>query len=280
MSVLRRLVACAAIGAVIAGCSQNPAQPAANPATPTPPAPRETTRAEAKRFAEIDAEKKVERSRIHTELAGGYLERGNLAVALQEANEALKGNPEYAPAYGVLGLIYMQLRDEEKAEASFRRGLKVAPDDPDLNNNYGFYLCTRKREKEGIERFLIAVKNPLYKTPDRAWTNAGRCSLQRNDTAAAEDFFKTALRLNPVQLESLYNLGTINYNRGNLVEAKTYVTQLVRVMTPPNAEALWLGLRVERKLGDRNAEASYAAQLRRSYPEARETLLMQAGRYE
>jgi type IV pilus assembly protein PilF len=43
---------------------------------------------------------------------------------------------------------------------------------------------------------------------------------------------------------------------------------------------LWLWLRVERKLGDRNAEASYAAQLRRSFPDSKEASALLAGRYE
>jgi len=271
-----RLSATLAVAALVTGCSQNP--PAAAPAAAKPQ--RETVKMDAKRLAELDADKRRDRSRIHTELAAGYLELGNFGVALEEAGEALKGNPDYAPAYGVYGLIYMQLRDDEKADASFRRALRIAPDDPEINNNYGFYLCVRKREKEGLERLLAAAKNPLYKTPERAWANAGSCALQRGETAAAEDHFKNALRLNPGQIEALFNLASIEYGRGNTIEAKRYMTQLVRRVNNPNAQVLWLGLRIERKLGDRNSEASYGAQLRRSFPDSREALLMQAGRFE
>ena len=45
-------------------------------------------------------------------------------------------------------------------------------------------------------------------------------------------------------------------------------------------EVLWLWLRVERKLGDRNAEASYAAQLPQSFPNSKEASALLAGRYE
>jgi type IV pilus assembly protein PilF len=37
-----------------------------------------------------------------------------------------------------------------------------------------------------------------------------------------------------------------------------------------NAEALWLALRIERALGDKDAEASYGMQLRRNFPNSRE----------
>jgi type IV pilus assembly protein PilF len=46
------------------------------------------------------------------------------------------------------------------------------------------------------------------------------------------------------------------------------------------AEALWLGVRVERRLGDRNSEASYALQLRNKFPNSREARALVAGQYE
>jgi type IV pilus assembly protein PilF len=54
------------------------------------------------------------------------------------------------------------------------------------------------------------------------------------------------------------------------------VTQLVQA----SAEVLWLGLRVERQLGDRNAEASYALQLRNRFPDSAEARLLAAGKYD
>jgi len=48
----------------------------------------------------------------------------------------------------------------------------------------------------------------------------------------------------------------------------------------PGAEILWLALRVERGLGDRNAEASLGFQLRRNFPDSREARALMAGQYE
>jgi len=45
----------------------------------------------------------------------------------------------------------------------------------------------------------------------------------------------------------------------------------VMQITSPPPEALYLGLCVERKLGDRQAELSYISQLRNRYPESIET---------
>ena len=46
------------------------------------------------------------RARVHTELAAGYFELGNMAVALEEVKEALRADANYGPAYNVAGLIY------------------------------------------------------------------------------------------------------------------------------------------------------------------------------
>ena len=44
----------------------------------------------------------------------------------------------------------------DKADANFRQGLKLSPKDPELNNNYGWYLCQTGRQRESIRYFDVA----------------------------------------------------------------------------------------------------------------------------
>ena len=219
------------------------------------------------------------RARVHTELAAGYFELGNYGVALQEAAEALKSEPNYAPALNVLALVYMELRDDKAAESSFQRALRASPLDSDTNNNYGWFLCQSKRERESIKYFLAALRNPLYTTPDKSWVNAGICARQAGDLTAAEDYFQKALKVRPAQPQALFQMADMAYKRNNDPEAKAYLARLQRDATP-TAEILWLALRVERRLGDRNAEASLGFQLRKNFPESREARALIAGQYE
>ena len=218
------------------------------------------------------------RARIHTELASGYFELGNLGVALEEANEAMRADPTYGPAYNVSALIHADLKEDRLAEQQFERALRLNPVDSDANNNYGLYLCQRKREEDGIRHFLAALRNPLYQTPERSYVNAGLCSRRRGDLAGAQEYFERALKVRPDQPQALYQLGDILYARGDYAQARSYVSRASQVL--PSPETLWLALRLERKLGDRNAEASYAAQLRRGYPESREARALAAGQFE
>lgn len=219
------------------------------------------------------------RARIHTELAAGYYELGNLGVALEEVREALRSDTNYGPAYNVAGLIYAELKEDRLAEESFQRALRINSLDHDANNNYGQFLCQRKREEEAIRHFMAAVGNPLYPNPDRSYVNAGVCARRRGDLASAEGYFQQALRVRPGQPQALYQMADLVYARGNYGDARDYLNRLMQVASA-NAEVLWLGVRIERRLGDRNSEASYALQLRKNFPNSKEARALNAGQIE
>ncbi|MBL8484905.1 MAG: tetratricopeptide repeat protein, partial [Rhodocyclaceae bacterium] len=129
------------------------------------------------------------RAQAHTELGLQYFSAGNFAVALDEARISLNHDAEYGPGYRLLALVHMALGERPQALDAFQTALRYSPNDPDINNDFGFFLCQEGREKEGLDRLMTAVKNPLYRTPGRAWTNAGLCHLRvRDDAAAANDF--------------------------------------------------------------------------------------------
>jgi type IV pilus assembly protein PilF len=218
-------------------------------------------------------------ARIHTELASEYFSRTQYGVALEELNEALKADPNYVPAYGLFGLVYMELREDVLAVKNFEQALRIDPANSDANNNYGWYLCNRGQEAKSIKYFLAAQKNPLYTTPERSFLNAGICSRKMGDDAAAEGYLRKAIGQQPDLQQALFHLADIHFKRNNLAESRAYVSRLMR-SAEPNAEYLWLGVRVERKLGNRDNERGYAEQLRRRFPNANETQAMLAGRFE
>lgn len=220
-----------------------------------------------------------DRARIHTELGAAYYGIGQMAVAIEELKEAINADPGYAPAHSQLGLVYMALKDDRLAQQSFERALKLDPNDSSANNNYGMFLCQRKREKEAMKYFSVALKNPLYSTPENAYTNAGICARLQADDVKAEELLRKALALQPDQPQALYQLADIAYKRGDLPAARSLLTRHMQVATP-TAEALWLGARIEQRLGNRTALASYGAQLNNRYPDAAQTRAFNEGRFE
>lgn len=219
------------------------------------------------------------RAKLHTELGALYFQDGNMAVALDELAIAISADASYAPAYNVRGLVHVYLREIDLAESDFKYALGLAERDPEINNNYGWFLCQVGREKESIQYFMRALQNPLYLTPERAWLNAGQCSLKIGDIVAAEDFFQKSLRLAPDNSQALLQLAGISWQRGNVEAAKSRLGELSRKVEL-NAEALWLGVRIEHRLGDRSAETTYATQLRRRFPASPEYQKLLKGEYE
>lgn len=219
------------------------------------------------------------RARIHTELATHYFLRGQYAVALEGVDAALKADADYAPAYNVLGLVYAELREDAKAEASFKRAIALQPNYSEAHNNYGWFLCQRGRYDASLAQFELALANPLYASPESALTNAGLCSLQKGDHKAAEDYLQRALRRLPNQPQALVALADLHARDGRLLSARNLLKQAAAI-TQLDARGLWLGVRVERMLGDRASEASYASQLQRRFPDSEEAYWMASGQYD
>lgn len=219
------------------------------------------------------------RAKVRVELAALYYGRGSMAVALEELRSAAAADPSYALTYSMFGLVYMELRENKLAQENFERAVRLSPNDPDINHNYGRFLCQTGREAESIKYFLQAVRNPLYPAPWRSYSAAGQCSLRKNNVKDAEEFFLRALRQEPDDLPALLYLGEIRYKQGSVEDARKLVSRFNKI-SEPTAESLWLALRVERKLGERNAETGYANQLRRRFSGSREYQLLQRGEYD
>ena len=98
---------------------------------------------------------------------------------------------ELCPGVQRLRADLCRARGGPQGGAEFRaRAWRLAPNDSDIHHNWGWYLCQHKREREALEQFEIAVRNPLYKTPEIALVNAGRCAITIGDMRAADGYFR------------------------------------------------------------------------------------------
>jgi type IV pilus assembly protein PilF len=214
----------------------------------------------------------LDRARAHTNLGAAYLQQNKLEIALDEFSQAIQIMPTYAMAYNGLAMVRSALKQDEEAEFNFKKSIDLDPSISESYNNYGIFLCDRGRYSESVEQFLMAVKNPLYSTPNLAYANAGICAARGNDILSAEKYLNAALQIQPLTHSAAHKLAEIQFKRGDVVAArKTLQNALV---ASPSAEVLWLGLQIARSLGNKNDEASYALELRRRFPNAKETQLL------
>ena len=89
------------------------------------------------------------------------------------------------------------------------------------------------------------------------------------DPKKADEYFRRAIGVSPGNPVAAYNLALLAYRESRLDDARTWMRPVMRDAAP-RAEALFLGMCIERKQGDKQAEASYLTQLRNRYPESPE----------
>lgn len=219
------------------------------------------------------------RAKVHTELGRLYLGQSRYEVALDEARIAIEAESSYAPAHNLMALVYMALEKNDLAEKSFLEALQLASTDPEINNDFGWFLCQTGKAKLSIGYFRVAIGNPLYQAPVKALTNAGLCSLVIKEDKQAEEFLLRSLRLDPRNPTAVFWLADIAYRSGRLPEAKQRLKDL-NTLIEPSPEAVWLALRVDRKLGDREGEARNMGILRRKFRETPEYQKMMRGEFD
>lgn len=219
------------------------------------------------------------RAGIRLKLASSYYTARQYAIAIDESKQALALDPTLAAAHGLLGLIYMDLDDRAQAEASFGRALRMEPDNPEIINSYGWFLCRTGRERESVEWFQRAAGNRLYQTPALPLQNAGVCLLKIKDYAAAESWLRRSFEADASAPVVKFNLARLYLATNRLDRANFYFSLLERDIEP-TPESLWLGLRIARAQGDVRAERQYADQLRRRFSGSNEASLLRRGNFD
>lgn len=221
----------------------------------------------------------TKRAEIRVQLAATYYQQRQYQVAIEEANRAIQLDPNLAMAHAVLGLVYMDLDDRPQAEQNFARALRLDADNPEINNNYGWFLCRTGRERAALDYFQRAAANKLYATPALAWQNAGICMLQVKDYKAAEGYLRRAFELDAASPVVKYQLSRMYLATRELERANFYFGLLERDVGQ-TAETAWLGLRLARASGDVRGERQYADILRSRFPNSPEASALRRGAFD
>lgn len=219
------------------------------------------------------------RARIRLELAIGYFEQGQTTVALDELKQSISADPNFAPAYNLRGLIYMRLNDPGLAEDSFRRALALNPRDADVFHNYGWLLCQQSRFGDSYKAFAQAIAVPLYGGRAKSWMAQGLCQMKAGQLTEAELSFLRSYELDAGNPVTGYNLAKLLFQRGDLVRSQFYVRRLNN-SDLANSESLWLGIKVERKLDNRDAVQQLAGQLKKRFAQSRELALFERSAFD
>jgi len=257
------LLACVAV-VVFAGCANKPGLMGANSVEP---------------ITDSDETNERRRARLRVELASGYFEQGQTKVALDEIKQSLAIDPTYVEAYNLRGLVYMRLNDVLLAEDSFRRALALNSRDADVAHNYGWLLCQQARYSESFKLFGQAAINPTYAGKAKTLMAQGICQMSAGQPSEAEQSLMRSYELDSGNPVTAYNLASLLYERGDMSRAQFYIRRLNNSELA-NAQTLWLGIKTERKLNNRQSVVQLAYQLRKRFSQSSEAAAYEKGSFD
>jgi type IV pilus assembly protein PilF len=219
-------------------------------------------------------------SNTRMELAAAYLGRNQPTDALDQVKQALQAKPDNPAAYGLRGLIYAALGDNDKADESFHRAMQLAPHDGDLMHNFGWYLCQTRRFAEADAEFARAIAEPSYRQVPRTMLVVGICQVRAGKPQDAERTLSRAYELDPANPTIAVNLSEVLYRNGQFERARFYIRRVNTRQELASAQTLWLAARIEHKLGQVEQSNAMGAQLRNRFPQSPEALQFEKGKFD
>jgi type IV pilus assembly protein PilF len=186
-------------------------------------------------------------SAVNVQLGIGYLQQNKLELASQKLTKALRQDPNSASVHNAYAILQERLNQLELAGYHYEKATKLDPNDSQSANNYGTFLCKNGRERESEKYFLQALKNPLYSTPEYAYTNAAVCLLKVDQVKPAKKYLVKALTERSDFAPALLAMGGLLFDEMNYQDAKEYLDRY-HLVAKPSARSLWLSIQTAWKI--------------------------------
>lgn len=210
-----------------------------------------------------------EAAELNTQLAIGYIQRQQYKPARDKLEKAIEQDSDYLPAYKTLAYLYALLGLPEKAEEKYQEALNLKPDDADLSNSYGAFLCSLGKYDEAQERFQVSYSDPFYESLYLAESNAGSCYIKQGEYKKAEALLRKSLRKEPKLPGSLISMAEVGIKTERYLMARAYI-QRYHSVVQASAESLWIQVQAEKNLGAKDHYLKYARQLIQEFPDSDE----------
>lgn len=201
----------------------------------------------------------------------GYMGAGNYQRAKYHLDRALEHDSKNAKIHAALGHYYAEVGEKARAQEAFEESIRLNRQDGDNLNLYGVFLCREGKYAAAEEQFKRAMNLKSYNNIASTLENAGLCALKSGNEEKAEEHFVRAVRHNPNQANALLELGYLDFKKGNLVRARSFLDRYVGAAAD-TARSLWLGIQLANAQGDKDRVASWGLKLERLYPESEEAI--------
>jgi type IV pilus assembly protein PilF len=204
------------------------------------------------------------------QLARSYIGEQNWADAKRNLRVAASIDPNSPEVHEAFALVYQSTGEYELAEKNYKKAIALKRPFSRARNNYAAFLYSQERYSEAEKQLKVVVKDTLYEARPRAFINLGLCRVRLDNLPGAKEAFTRALAMDRTNRIALIEMANIEYEEANWVLSSRYLANYQMLVRRQSARALWLGVRLAKKLDDQDAMASRALALRNLYPESAE----------
>jgi Tfp pilus assembly protein PilF len=188
-------------------------------------------------------------SEVLYKLGVSHINRDQLKEAFIKFQEAIKLNPEDKRSLNALGYISARFKEYDKAVYYYKRAISIDPAYSEAMNNLGVTYLETKNWDGAIKYFRMSLKNPLYSTPEKAYSNLGYALYKHGDYVQAERTLKDALTKYPSSYQSAYVLGVVYSGLGRIESSIEMLEKSVE-LAPYYIEARWELANLFLRIGD------------------------------
>lgn len=203
-----------------------------------------------------DAGKKIQTAKINAQLGLAYLERNDVERAKRKLLVALDQAPNIPESWYSMAYFLEATGNKIEAKKYYLKAMEISPLRGDVRNNYGTFLCRSGQYEAAIKQFVSAAENPQYVNSAGAYENAGLCSMKMADEKGAYAYFQKSIMQDPSRPVSLIELATLDYKKGNYVQAKSELDQYLLIASP-NVQSSKLSAKLSSKLREKLSDTEF-----------------------
>lgn len=172
-------------------------------------------------------------------LGMAYFREGDMQAARVNLERAVRYAPaDYRTQLG-MALYQQNIGENDSADSRFNQALVLAPDNGDVLNNYGAFLCSLGQYELAQSYFDKAIKLKNSEKIADSLENSGYCLLKAGQSERAILTLGRALKQDPQKGARLLKTATEYYQRDQRAEAMALLNGYQDAL-PASAESLWM----------------------------------------
>jgi tetratricopeptide (TPR) repeat protein len=165
-----------------------------------------------------------------TQIAAIHLAKGKPVQAMERVARQLEAQPQNPLIHNLMGHLWLQAKDVERAEAAFKKSIELNQALPlSYMNLAALYLMTGKVDQAAQEYEAVLVKNPKL-VP--ALVLLGTIYEQRKEYEKARARYEEALKIDPKFAPAANNLAVILSEQGGNIDVALNYAQVAREQRP------------------------------------------------